>query len=438
MAVCLVLLLSGAGSPPSFTAFASAFSAGYAEQNTAVFTLDFRDRLRAAAGAKGLERQARFFMEQSNGLKAFDRSQLSVKDQVLHDLIAYEIDLNQQRIGLEQRWTVAGRSVPENSLYELPEREAWYGYFVRFFTGTDITPEEVFAMGERETERCLKEIETLRSHLGFPDSASFQQHLLDDRFFLKDQQAVKDGFARIDSTVRAHLPGFVGAMDVPMVRAEEWPDAGPNTPPGIYRGALDSSRADFVFQFNFYRGRYNSRAMSWLYMHEAIPGHHLQAIQPINVSAGDLRDQLFYSGTAEGWACYVEYFGDEFGLYRDPYQRLGKWEWDLVRSVRLVLDAGIHYYGWSHERALAYWKAHIPGQDGIAEREVTRVTNWAAQALTYKVGADRIQRLRDGFELEHSLNGQRPDIARFHSAFLGMGRVPIEVVEQNMAAALGE
>ncbi len=225
-------------------------------------------------------------------------------------------------------------------------------------------------------------------------------------------------------------------MDVPLVRAEEWPDAGPNTPPGIYRGAVDSALTDFVFQFNFHTGRYNSRAMSWLYMHEAIPGHHLQAVQPINGSAGDLRDNMFYSGTSEGWACYVEYHGDELGLYADPYQRLGKWEWDLVRSVRLVLDAGIHYYGWSHDKGLAYWKSHIPGQDGIAEREVTRVTNWAAQALTYKVGADRIQRLRDRYAVECANMGILPDIVRFHRAFLGMGQVPMEVVERNMVAAL--
>lgn len=436
----LVLVLGSLfwdGAPPlSFNEFAGTFRAGYNKLNSTIYTLDLHDRLRSGAHKEGLDRQERFFNDQAAALATFDRGELSAADQLLFDLMAFEIDLNKGRIGLEQRWNANGRAIPERSLFELPEHAAWYSYFVRFFTGTDITPEEVFALGVSETDRCTKEIQAIRTELGFTDSASFQEHLSDQRFYITDKQKVLNGFARIDSTVRVHLPDFVGAMDVPAVRAEEWPEAGPNTPPGIYRGTVDSALSSYVFQFNFYGGRYNDRAMSWLYMHEAIPGHHLQVVQPINATSGDLREDLFYSGTAEGWACYVEYYGADLGLYTDPYQRLGKWEWDLVRSVRLVMDAGIHYYGWSHAGALDYWKAHVPGQDEIAEREVKRVTNWAAQALSYKVGASRIQAMRDRYEAECAKNGTRPDVVRFHRAFLDMGRVPIAVVERNIAAVL--
>ncbi len=438
LSIALVLgtLFWGGAPPLSFTEFAGAFRAGYNELNSTIYTLDLHDRLRAGADQEGLFRQAQFFNEQGAGLARFDRAELSASDQLLFDLMDFEIDLNQYRIGLEQRWTASGRPIPERSLFELPEHAAWYSYFVLFFTGTDITPEEVFALGVSETDRCSKEIAAIRTELGVKDSATFHQHLTDQRFYITDKQKVMNGFAQIDSTVRVHLPGFVGAMAVPEVHAEEWPDAGPNTPPGIYRGAVDSALTNYVFQFNFFGGRYNTRAMSWLYMHEAIPGHHLQVVQPINTTSGDLREDLFYSGTAEGWACYVEYYGADLGLYTDPYQRLGKWEWDLVRSVRLVLDAGIHYYGWSHAEALTYWKAHVPGQDDIAEREVMRVTNWAAQALSYKVGASRIQAMRDRYEAECAKKGSAPDVVRFHRALLGMGRVPIAVVERNMVAAL--
>ncbi|MEO8067595.1 MAG: DUF885 domain-containing protein [Flavobacteriales bacterium] len=419
----------------SFSAFAKAFTTRYAELGPEPYAMDIHERLKGVPDAEHAAQEADFFREQQGLLSGFDRTQLRGEERLLHDLIAYEIDYQQQRIALEQRWMKAGRPMPERSLYELPDRAEWYALFVRRYTGTDITPEQVFALGERETQRCQREIASLRKELGFADSASFQRALADQQQFLTDTAAVNAGFARIDSTVRTHLQRFVGEMDVPVVHAHQWPNAGPNTPPGIYLGMVDSTLHTYLFQYNFRNGRYNKRAMGWLYMHEAIPGHHLQSVARGPAGSGDLRDQLFYPGTAEGWACYVEYFGQELGVYDDPYQRLGKWEWDLVRSLRLVLDAGIHYYGWSHERALAYWKANIAGQDDIAEREVRRVTNWAAQALSYKVGADRLQQLRDKMQAAH---GAGFSAARFHRAFLDMGQVPMAVVEQDLAERMGE
>lgn len=413
----------------SFAEFEKAFTAGYSALEVERFTLDMRERLQAVPSIAELDAQQRFFAGQRTQLLRFDRARLNGEERLLHDLIAYEIDFHTQRIALEQRWVKAGRPLPTHSLCDLPEREAWYQLFVQRFTGTDITPEQVFQLGERETQRCLREIAALRKELGIADSAAFQRSLTDDRFFLTDKQLVLAGFARIDSTVRQQLHAFIAVDSVPVVHAMEWPGAGANTPPGIYLAREDNGLNADVFQFNFQGGRYNTRAMGWIYLHEAIPGHHLQSSLRRAHPPRDLRDQVRYPGNFEGWACYVEYYGDELGVYADPYQRLGKWEWDLVRSVRLVLDAGIHYYGWSHQQALDYWEQHIPGQDAIAEREVTRVTNWAAQALSYKVGADRLQRIRDGLKEKR---GARFDAARFHRTFLDLGMVPMIVAERTL------
>ncbi|MBP6391028.1 MAG: DUF885 domain-containing protein [Flavobacteriales bacterium] len=416
--------------PPTFDSFAKEFTARYAAMDLEHFTLDMRERLASVPEADVLALQERFFLEQRSSLGAFDRTSLDVPQRLLFDLIAYEVDFQQQRIALEQRWLKAGRPMPVHGLHDMPEGQAWYQLFVQRFTGTGITPDQVFALGEMETQRCLYEIDRLRKEIGFADSASFQRALRDDRFFISDKQRVIDGFARVDSTVRSRLPAFVGSAEVPEVHAMEWPGAGPNTPPGIYLSREDNALNADVFQFNFYGGRYNSRAMGWIYLHEAIPGHHLQSSLRRQHPPDDLRAQLLYPGNFEGWACYVEYYGEELGVYDDPYQRLGKWEWDLVRSVRLVLDAGIHSRGWTHEQALAYWKSHIPGQDAIAEREVTRVTNWAAQALSYKVGADRIQRMREAAQQKL---GKGFSAAGFHRAFLDLGMVPITVAERTLA-----
>ena len=172
---------------------------------------------------------------------------------------------------------------------------------------------------------------------------------------------------------------------MPRIEAMEWPDAGPQTPPGIYLGARDNAFGVDVFQFNFYDSRFKRRSAGWLYLHEAIPGHHLHSQW--------LRGQQFYIGTSEGWACYVEKLGSSLGVYDDLYARLGALEWDLVRSVRLVLESGIHYLGWDRSVALAYWKKNIIGQDHIAEREIARVTRWPAQAVSYKAGAQAIQKI---------------------------------------------
>ncbi len=426
----LPLLVSGDSPAPSFKEFLHTFTTDYEALDLEHFTLDMRERLRGVADAPVLMKQGQFFRGQDSALASFDRKALDTEDRLLYDLVHYEIAFQTERINLEEAWVKAGRPMPEHSLYDLPDREKWYALFIRRFTGTDITPEQVFQLGQRETDRCLREIDKIRRELGFADSASFQKSLGEEHFFITDKQDVVHEFARIDSTVRSHLHRFVGMEEVPVIVAQEWPDAGPNTPPGMYLNHEGNDTTVDVFQFNFYGGRYNRRAMTWIYMHEAIPGHHLQWTLRHRAAHKDLRAHVRYPGNFEGWACYVEYYGDELGVFTDPYQRLGKWEWDLVRSVRLVLDAGIHYYGWTHQQALDYWKQHIPGQDAIAEREVTRVTNWAAQALSYKVGADRIQRMRDRMQAEL---GPGFNAARFHRAYLDMGQVPMEVVEKNMA-----
>jgi uncharacterized protein (DUF885 family) len=227
--------------------------------------------------------------------------------------------------------------------------------------------------------------------------------------------------------VRQNLASFIGTSDVPPVYAIEWPGATGFTPPGMYINHENNAYGKDVFQINFYNRHYNKRAMEWLYMHEAIPGHHLQF--SLSHKSSGLQDLFFYPGNFEGWACYVEYFGKEVGLFSDPYSYLGKWEWDLVRSARLVLDVGIHYYGWSHEKALAYWKQTIPNQDDIAEREVTRVTNWPCQALSYKVGAAQIFKMQEHWQAQHPGSPLRD----FRKAFLAFGRLPLPVIEKNIS-----
>src|SRR6185437_9216237 len=106
--------------------------------------------------------------------------------------------------------------------------------------------------------------------------------------------------------------------------------------------------SDGVFYYNFSGGRYDRRAMEWLFLHEAIPGHHYERTLPRPSGPAPRFRALFsYPGYTEGWGAYSEDLGRELGLYDDPYAYLGKLQWDLVRSARVVIDVGIHDEGWS-------------------------------------------------------------------------------------------
>jgi uncharacterized protein (DUF885 family) len=145
-----------------------------------------------------------------------------------------------------------------------------------------------------------------------------------------------------------------------------------------------------------------------------------------------LQEAFLYPGNFEGWACYVEYFGKELGVYTNDYSYLGKCEWDLIRSARLVIETGIHYFGWSKEKAMDYWKDNIYGQDEIAEREITRVTNWPGQSLSYKLGAKFI------FDLRSKYNKDLPQVSNseLYRCYLSFGMRPLPVIEKNFSNAL--
>ena len=434
----LILAVCSSGKSPSksFSPVVAQFIGGYEQLNIPGFTYDYREYFSSIPDVDALNGQEDFFAKEKSLLNNYDRASIKEEDLVDYDQMNYEIDFNLRRIALEKQWMNDGRKIPSGGLHKLSNYSEWSSFFVKKYTSTDITPEEVYKLGESEVARVKPEIKRIQLQLGFRDSIAFYEFLKSDTFYITDKQKVVDRFEVIDQTVRKHLSGFVGNVDLPPVCPMEWPDAGPNTPPGIYLNRENNSYGKDVFQYNFYGGRYNWRAMEWLYMHEAIPGHHLQfSFRNLYRSNDSLQQLFFYSGNAEGWACYVEYFGKEMGLYKDPYSELGKWEWDLVRSARLVIDVGIHYYGWTHEQALEYWKKTIPGQDEIAEREVTRVSNWTAQALSYKVGADFIFKLKEKCKQEE---GASYDEKKFHRTYLSFGMGPLEIIEKNFQQVYSE
>jgi uncharacterized protein (DUF885 family) len=115
------------------------------------------------------------------------------------------------------------------------------------------------------------------------------------------------------------------------------------------------------------------------------------------------------------------------GLYDNPYSLLSKWEWDLVRSTRLIIDYGIHFHGWTKEKALEFWKQTIPNQDEIANREVERIIKMPGQVISYRVGEAKILELRQ--RMKNKL-GNQFNLRKFHNLVISHGDIPLSVLEK--------
>jgi uncharacterized protein (DUF885 family) len=164
--------------------------------------------------------------------------------------------------------------------------------------------------------------------------------------------------------------------------------------------------------------------------HEAVPGHHLQ-FSRIQVSPGltDMQRQRYVTVFSEGWGLYAEQLAEEIGLYSSTQAVLGSTTAALMRAARLVIDTGLHGFGWSRDTALEFFVAHVPMPTQFLAAEVDRYIVWPGQALAYLTGKLEILRARE--EARRRL-GPRFELAPFHAVLLDSGSLPMPVLHQNI------
>jgi uncharacterized protein (DUF885 family) len=315
----------------------------------------------------------------------------------------------------------------------MPGGKEYYRQQIREYTTLDLTPQEIHRIGLAEVARIQAEMDAIIDQVGFKgdsEATRFQDFLrflrTDPQFYVTDPQQLLDRAAWISKRADGEVGKFIGTLPRGRFTIVPVPDdIAPYWTAG--RGGLGT------YWVNTYdlpsRPLYNLPALT---LHESSPGHALQAA--LAKEQGELpafRRDSYISAYGEGWALYTEKLGKEMGIYETPYEDFGRLTYEMWRAARLVIDTGIHHYGWSRDKALAYLRDRTALSEHEVTTEVDRYISWPAQALSYKLGEIAIVRLRAKAEAEL---GDRFDIRAFHDALLAEGSVPLPVLEERIAA----
>jgi uncharacterized protein (DUF885 family) len=306
-----------------------------------------------------------------------------------------------------------------------------YRYLVASNTTTSLTPDEIHNIGLSEVARILKGMDAVQARVGFQgDRKAFFEYLrTDPRFRFASAQAMGDAFRDVGKRVDAVVGQLFDTIPKSPLEIRPVPPHRAKTDAaGSYNpGTPDGSRPG-IFYYNAYdlpsRSNYG---VETLYLHEAVPGHHFQ-ISLAQESEKLPAFQRFGGNTAyvEGWALYAESLGPELGLFKDPYQLQGRYEDEMLRALRLVVDTGIHAKGWGRDQAIEYMLANSSMSRTDATAEVERYIAIPGQALAYKIGQLTISRLRAKAQ---AALGPKFDIKGFHREVLMTGALPMAVLE---------
>lgn len=306
---------------------------------------------------------------------------------------------------------------------DLPDGAAFYQAEIRAFTTLDLTPEDIHEVGLAEVSRIRAAMEGILDELGFTGGmpAFFEFLRNDPQFYARTPEELLGISSYVAKRMDGKLSEVLGFLPRRRFEIRPVPDAiAPIYTSG--RGGLD---ACYMNTYNLpQRTLYTIPALT---LHECAPGHALQAAIALE-GGGDIpefRAYNYFSGYGEGWGLYTEWLGGEVGIYRTPYERFGQLTYEMWRACRLVIDTGVHHYGWSREQALAYLRDNAPLSEHEITTEIDRYISWPGQALAYKLGEMLIRQKRAAAEQEL---GAAFDQRYFHDFILALRSVPLHVL----------
>jgi uncharacterized protein (DUF885 family) len=332
------------------------------------------------------------------------------------------------------------KATGNDGAWSLPDGGAYYADQLRYYTTTDLTPDQIHAFGLAEVARIHAEMEAIKAKIGFKGTLEqFFTHIKTGAGFHypnteEGRQAyLRDAKALIGQAMAAAPRMFHRLPKAPLeVRpVEAWRQQG-GSPASYERPAPDGSRPG-IFYANLGDMRQVLKPqVEAIAYHEGAPGHHFQIAMAQELEGLPKFRRFGYAGAfVEGWGLYAEKLGKELGFYQDVYADFGRLSLELWRATRLVTDSGLHAKRWSREQAIDYFKKNTLLSDSDIVREVERYIVWPGQATSYKVGEREILRLR--VKAQQAL-GSRFDIRDFHAAVLENGALPLDLLTEQVEA----
>ncbi|XP_063875993.1 uncharacterized protein LOC135108992 [Scylla paramamosain] len=387
------------------------------------------------------------FVNMSDTITAEQRTTLrqQAQERIKQDLIP---SFKEIRNFIENQYLPATRT--EVGASSLPGGEAYYQACLKFHTTTDLTPQQIHDLGQKEVARIQAEVQKTAAEIGMKGKtlSEISQALMTDpaqRFSSKN-----DLLETFRNTVYNDIYPRVKQMfpRLPQTNVTVEGDDNPDAIIARYsEPSIDGSRlGSFIINTHSFDTlkKYEVMALS---LHEAYPGHHLEAVYAkLNPSNHTFRKYVDFTSdlnaparfplrTAiiEGWGLYSEFLGEELGSYTDPYQKMGRHSFELLRASRLVVDTGIHALGWSRDRAVAFLMNHTAFSEKNVQGEINRYITYPGQACAYKVGEIKIKKLRQ--RAEETLNTSF-QLADFHDVLLSC-LTSLKIVEECVMNYIG-
>jgi len=315
----------------------------------------------------------------------------------------------------------------------LPNGAAWYASTLQQATATDQQPAQLHAWGEQRVQALHAQIATVMKDNKLRGSeAKLLRSMRGDRQFqFSDANAMLGRYRQLQQQVAAKLPAVLQsqprtALEIkPVEQDRALASAAVSYQPGI----ADSRPAVlYINTSNLPTRRRWSAPM--LYLHEAVPGHHVQLglqqelekLPRFRRLGGDL-------AFVEGWGLYAESLGEPLGLYADPYDHIGYLHAALARAARVVADTGLHAQGWSKKQAMDYLENEAAMSSDDSSAEVERMMAQPGQALSNVLGEAKIIALRDR---ARQAQGAAFDLRAFHAELLKDGSMPLDILDQRM------
>ena len=309
-----------------------------------------------------------------------------------------------------------------------------YATYVKQWTTTEMTPEEIHELGLKEVARINAEMEKVKTQVGFKGTllAFFEEvrNKKELKPFKKPEEVIAN-FQRIYARIKPNVNQLFSLQPKTKFEIRRTEAFREKTSSAEYmQGTADGSRPGIFYVPIPDVVNYNLYGDEDLFLHEAIPGHHFQiSLQQENSSLPNFRKFNWFGAYGEGWALYTESLGKELGLYKDPYQYFGMLGNEMHRAVRLVVDTGLHTKGWTREKAIQYSLANEAESEASIIPEIERYMAIPGQALSYKIGQLKIMELR---KKAQDKMGAKFDIKKFHEKVLESGVMPLALLENKI------